>query len=307
MSVDDTQTTAMIQRQLAIRAVRETVGLLITSLVIGTAFVGPLFIVLAGAVPQVALMLPEPARVATIYLDGFDDSSETLAQGGGGEEEAILDLDEGGPGDGEEEAAAGPEAADPTTPEPELPEETPPEATEPVEPKPKPKEDKPASDKPKEEKPKEPTKAEEPEAPDAEADRPASGGSAQTRGPRPKHPGRCTPGHKDITRVSTSTYKVKRTLIEYYTKDMRRFNSLGYSKKYHEEGKKGWLIGGFGCISPLWKGGLRSQDVIQSVNGKKTYNIVHLFGIWTSQRKKSDFEIKLLRGGKPMTLRYKVI
>ena len=117
----------------------------------------------------------------------------------------------------------------------------------------------------------------------------------------------CSEPHPQITQIDPTHWRVEKDLVEYYTSSIPIFNTLGYSKKYDENGEKGWLIGGFGCKGPLYKAGLRSKDVIQEVNGKKTNTVAQIIGLWLFSKKKGLFEVKLLRKGKPMTLYYDVI
>jgi hypothetical protein len=124
---------------------------------------------------------------------------------------------------------------------------------------------------------------------------------------RPSRKSQCRQPHPQVHRVGTAAYEVEGDLIKYYTAKMERLNTLGYSKRYAEDEIKGWMIGGFGCKSPLWQAGLRSRDVVRSVNGKKTYNIVQIFGLWLGQRHKKEFLVTVLRRGKEVTLHYTVV
>jgi hypothetical protein len=117
----------------------------------------------------------------------------------------------------------------------------------------------------------------------------------------------CAEPHPQIKQVDSTHWRVEKDLVEYYTSSIPIFNTLGYSRKYDENGQKGWLIGGFGCKGPLYKAGLRSKDVIQEVNGKKTNTVAQIIGLWLFSKKKGVFEVKLLRKGKPMTFYYDVI
>lgn len=120
---------------------------------------------------------------------------------------------------------------------------------------------------------------------------------------------KCGVPHPDINMLEKNNFVVQRDLINFYTSTMSRFNSLGWSKRYDSEDNdhKGWYISGFNCKSPLWKGGLRPRDIVQSVNGRKTYNVVQIFALWTTMKKKGDFEVKLIRKGKEVTIHYKVV
>lgn len=307
----------LVARQARLRVWREGLGLIATTMIIGMGFIGPLLVVIAGAIPQVVAALPEPARQATLYFDGLPGDDDVLAEGADGEQDdGSLDPEAGdlvdAPDDGAEDGVA--EGADEVT-----------EEAAAATPEPKP------ADKPKPKPKPEPTpEAEETEEVEVEPSeatveavegdqRPGSVDEAKARADKlakakaaeeakkAKRRGRCEEKHPDIKQVMDNHWAVNRSLIDYYTSSMERFNSLGYSRKYKEGDDKGWLVGGFGCRSPLWKGGLRSNDVLQTVNGKKTNNVLQLFGIWAGQRNRDKFEIVVLRKGEPVTLKYTII
>ncbi len=118
---------------------------------------------------------------------------------------------------------------------------------------------------------------------------------------------KCGEPHPNIDKVADDRFVIGKDLIDFYTSSMDRFNSLGWSHRHHEDGQKGWYVGGFGCKSVLWKGGLRNRDVVQSVNGRNTNNALQIISLWAFMKKKGDFEVKVLRGGDTVTLHYTVI
>lgn len=118
---------------------------------------------------------------------------------------------------------------------------------------------------------------------------------------------RCGEPHPDITELGDNHWIVRRDVIDFYTSSMDRFNSLGWSHVSKDDDAKGWYVGGFGCKSVLWKGGLRSRDIVQSVNGRRTNNVLQIFALWTTMKKKGDFEVVVLRKGTLVTLHYKVV
>lgn len=118
---------------------------------------------------------------------------------------------------------------------------------------------------------------------------------------------RCDVEWSQIEQVGDRTWLVERRLVEYYGASIARLESLGWSGRYSEEGEQGWRIGGFGCNSPLYHAGLRRGDVIQSVNGRPTKNILQILATWHKLRKHDDFEVVVLRGGETLRLRYRLI
>jgi hypothetical protein len=312
-------TTAIDDKTAARRAWRvavlDALAIALSSPVLVTAVSAPAIAVILASVPQVAVFVPEPIREVSLVIDGLQGISGDLTQGADGT-------------DGQEVEEEAPEAPTPT-PSTAPPADKGDEATgdavadanpgdKPPAPPPQPSAvinpDKPA--------PPEPDPNASPSNEEADATHGNAEGAGQGAGTTPeatagteakpaRKPGRsgkCAEPNPAIHKLADAQWSVQRSLIDYYTESMDRFNSLGYSHKWEgENGEKGWQIGGFGCSSPLWKAGLRSQDVIQEVNGKKTNNVLQLIGIWISQRKKEDFVVHLLRKGEPIVLSYKVL
>lgn len=118
---------------------------------------------------------------------------------------------------------------------------------------------------------------------------------------------RCDVEWPQIEKVGERSWLVERDLVEYYGASIQRLDSLGWSGRHGEEGEEGWKIGGFGCNSPLHHAGLRRGDIIRSVNGKPTRNLVQIFLTWRKLRKHDDFEVVILRRGETLRLRYRLI
>ena len=114
----------------------------------------------------------------------------------------------------------------------------------------------------------------------------------------------CGGAHDDIDKVSEDHWEIERSLVRYYTSTIPRFNSLGWSRAHNSDGERGWYISGFGCKSPLFKSGLRSRDVVKSVNGKPTNTMLQVFGAYTRMGTTNEFEVKVLRQGEVVTLHY---
>lgn len=303
-------------------AIFDALAIALASPLLVTAVSAPAIAVILSSVPQVAAFVPEPVREVTLVMDGLQGISGDLTQGADGKDGVELD---------EEAPLVVPPVPDlaPPAPEPAEPQDDAVADATPAEPRPKPKPPVDQVENPNlptlPEPAPEPTVAPEPttepatppDEPAAEPTPPAVDGAtpdatgAAAPATPPRKPGRsakCAETNPAIHKVASTTWTVERTLVDYYASSMDRFNSLGYSHKWTDDtGQKGWQIGGFGCSSPLWKAGLRSQDVIQLVNGKKTNNVLQLFGIWMSQRNKAKFEVQVLRKGKPMVLSYQIL
>lgn len=116
--------------------------------------------------------------------------------------------------------------------------------------------------------------------------------------------GKCQIDRPEIVPVDDTHYRIKREVVEYHTQSIERINALGWSRTYDENGQKGIFVSGFGCTSDPHLAGVRRGDVIQSVNGKKTNNLLQVFMVWQKFKKDDHFEIVLLRKGQPIVLTY---
>lgn len=274
---------------------RNLYGGMVSATITGAIYSGPLLLGLLGAsVPMEQDVYVEPVRAVVIQLEDYmTDLAEEVVEAADGEAE----------GEAVEEAVARPSPKAPSAPAqvaaaPSAPILEPtPDLALPLR--------KPSSAKP---------EAKPSASPEAKPEVLASALAVQrVRRPAVKlvsknsdRTGRCGPDHPDIKREAPGVWDIERSLVSYHTRSIRHLNELGYSKQYHEDGQKGWLVGGFGCKGALWKGGLRPRDVVQSVNGHKTNNVLQILVLWGKLKKQKEFEVEVLRRGKPMTLRYHV-
>ena len=118
---------------------------------------------------------------------------------------------------------------------------------------------------------------------------------------------RCEAPHPHVREAVDGVVEIDRSFVDDVTKDLQSFMSLGYSRPHHEGEVKGWYISGFSCSSPVHKAGFRRRDVLLRVNGKKTRSWVGVYLLYQKLKKKTDFEVELLRGGEPKTLRFRVV
>ncbi len=118
---------------------------------------------------------------------------------------------------------------------------------------------------------------------------------------------RCKKQHDDIDKLGNGRFKVERNLVEYYTSNLKRFNSLGWSGPYNQDDVRGWKISGFGCNSPLHFAGLRRGDIILTVNQKNMRTWIQVFGAYRKMKRQHEFDIVLLRRGERRVLHYTLI
>lgn len=158
--------------------------------------------------------------------------------------------------------------------------------------------------------------ADAPPAPTAEAVPAATAGQGRgglgvgrsLPGRRPTRRARdCAAPHPHVRVAGDGIVEIDRSLVDEYTASLDAFMRLGYSRPYDEEGVKGWYIAGFGCTSPVYKAGFRRADVLLSVNGRNTRSWVGVYLLYQRLKNREDFEVSVLRGGKPLTLQFRVV
>jgi len=140
---------------------------------------------------------------------------------------------------------------------------------------------------------------------------PVSGGKARQKTrvagkKRKKSRRKCPKSFKGVTKKPNGTYVIARSLFDYHASSIARFNELGWSKDNDKGDKKGWYISGFGCRDVLWHAGFRRGDVVRTVNGKKTNNMLQIFMLYSRFKSKKRFEVKIHRKGRPLTLKYEI-
>jgi hypothetical protein len=120
----------------------------------------------------------------------------------------------------------------------------------------------------------------------------------------------CAPDNPQIAVRGDRDRVVERDLVDHYTGDLAALNRLGYVKKHvAEDGKKsdGLLVRGIRCGNDLHELGIRNNDIVHSVNGKKVRNLVQAIAVYMQLRGKKDFEVEITRGGKRLTMRYELV
>jgi hypothetical protein len=130
---------------------------------------------------------------------------------------------------------------------------------------------------------------------------------AENRRKKKKSRKQCAKSYDGIRQRPDGTYVIDRELVNYYTASVKHFNELGWSKPNDRGDGKGWFIHGFGCNDPLYHGGFRRGDIVLTVNGKKTNNMMQVLMLYTKVKTKRHFEVVVRRRGKEITLRYNVV
>lgn len=108
--------------------------------------------------------------------------------------------------------------------------------------------------------------------------------------------------------IDATAWKVKRSLIEYYAGDLKAFDRLGWVEPYYSsDGKAAGLKIGLARCSAVKAGGLKHNDVIQSINGVPVTSFSQALSAWLKLRDSTRLKVLILRKGAPITLTYQIV
>ena len=127
--------------------------------------------------------------------------------------------------------------------------------------------------------------------------------------PGTRRTNRCAPDNPQIVVEAEGSRVVERSLLDHYAGSIKELNKLGYVKRHvSEDARKsdGLLVRGIRCGNDLHELGIRNQDVVHSVNGKSVRNLAQAIAVYFQLRNREHIEVDLTRGGKRMTLRYRL-
>jgi hypothetical protein len=113
----------------------------------------------------------------------------------------------------------------------------------------------------------------------------------------------------EIVETAENKWTVQRDLIQSYTRNFAKLDSLGWSKRHDgADGKAdGMLIGGVRCNSDLHRAGIRSGDVVHAVNGRGVTSFVDAFFVYTKVRNDPVVRVEITRRGQRKMLVYRLV
>jgi hypothetical protein len=102
---------------------------------------------------------------------------------------------------------------------------------------------------------------------------------------------------------------VHRDLVQIYTRSFAKLDSLGWSKRHiAADGKAdGMQIGGVRCNSDLHRAGIRSGDIVHSVNGRGVTSILDALFVYGKVKKDDIIRVELTRKGERKTFVYRMV
>jgi hypothetical protein len=119
----------------------------------------------------------------------------------------------------------------------------------------------------------------------------------------------CLPSDERISKQGKDSYSLESEVVDEYTGSLRSAKTLvrGMGWSYDNDGDKdGFQLFGVRCGSPLHQAGLRSKDVIHSINGKQIRSEVQAMAAWKLLRNKKKVNVVFSRKGKTRTIKYRV-
>ena len=136
-------------------------------------------------------------------------------------------------------------------------------------------------------------------------------GTTASGQPRPKRKAgrRCDPEPiPEIRKTAQARWTVERDLVHSYTSNFARLNTLGWSRSHRgDDGKPdGMRIGGVRCNNDLHRAGIRSGDVVHTVNGHRVKNLVQALAVYSRVRKDRVIRVEITRRGERRTHTYRI-
>ena len=102
---------------------------------------------------------------------------------------------------------------------------------------------------------------------------------------------------------------VHRDLVQTYTRSFAKLDSLGWSKRHlaADGTPDGMQIGGVRCNSDLHRAGIRSGDIVHTVNGRGVTSIPDALFVYAKVKKDDIIRVELTRKGQRRTFVYRMV
>jgi general secretion pathway protein C len=104
-------------------------------------------------------------------------------------------------------------------------------------------------------------------------------------------------------------FDVDRVIVREYAYNLNKLMKLAYVSPHKDDLGRidGYRVGGIRRGNILYQGGLRSGDVMMSVNGRAIRSMTQVLLAHSTLRFRDDFEVVVLRRGRPVVLNYNLV
>ncbi len=129
----------------------------------------------------------------------------------------------------------------------------------------------------------------------------------QAKGPSQKNKTPCPDPVPEIIFVETNRWVVEREFVDHYASHLSEAMKLAGTWPHKDkDGKPDGFRVGLPRCSVLRQGGLKSGDVIHDINGIRINNMLGAIAAWFDLRNDAHVTVNLVRGGKQVSLKYKI-
>ena len=112
-----------------------------------------------------------------------------------------------------------------------------------------------------------------------------------------------------IAESGENKWIVQRDLVHTYTRNFAKLNDLGWSKRHlaADGDADGMQIGGVKCNSDLHRAGIRSGDIVHTVNGRDVTSILDALFVYAKVKNDNVIRVELTRRGERKTFVYRMV
>jgi type II secretion system protein C len=112
----------------------------------------------------------------------------------------------------------------------------------------------------------------------------------------------------EVTQISDTEFEVSRSLLDRYMSDMDALSKLARARPHKDAAgaNDGYRLSGVRRNEALYQLGIRSGDIVHSVNGKPLTDMGNAMSAFSQLQGGSDFSFEITRRGERKTMSYRV-
>jgi len=117
------------------------------------------------------------------------------------------------------------------------------------------------------------------------------------------------PSSPHIRELEVNRFEIDRVFVNKYAYNLGALMKLAWVYAHKDESGRtdGYSLRGIRPGNILYQGGIRSGDVLTSVNGRATRNMAQVALAHSTLRFRNDFEVIVVRKGRPVVLNYTLV